>query len=342
MRNQNNVLVSVILPVYNGAEYLKEAVESMLQQTYRNIECIIIDDGSIDETLDILMKYKKEDNRVVIISRENRGLVESLNEAILISKGKYVARMDADDISHLDRIEKQVQYLEEHQDVYLLGTNYSLIYEENINDDVKKAAQGTHKRSMAPIDKDDWFLSTNETMKFIHPTIMIRRELFNRIGLYRQYKLEDIELYFRTGINHYRIDKLEEVLLDYRVRGSSKSRTEQRAEQTKEIIGFKMDYLKDTIFKDKSIINYMIWGADISGIEAIEVLNDKLPQANLVAYIDSFKEGELNGFPVVKPERINEYSHDYIFVCTNGGAVYARRYLKDIGKEEIKDFFKIS
>ena len=335
-------LISVILPVYNGEKYLREAVDSILNQTYRNIECIVVNDGSTDATLDILLDYHKRDNRVVIISRENRGLVTSLNEAIQISHGEYIARMDADDIAHLDRLEKQVCYMEQNPDVYLLGTNYSLMYEDGADEDVIKAAQGTHRRSQAPIDKEDWFLSTNETMKFIHPTIMVRKELFDKIGLYRQYKLEDLELYFRTGIHGLRIDKLEEILLDYRVRATSKSRTETRAEQTKEIMEVKMQYLVDNVMDSQRAWKYLIWGADISGVLGVDVIQNQLPNAQCLGYIDSFKEGIINDYPVIKPDRIKEYNPDYIFICTNGGAVPARKALKELGLEEIKEFFKIS
>lgn len=335
-------MVSVILPVYNEEAYIEEAIDSILNQTYTNLELIVIDDGSTDTTLEIIMRKKSEDDRIVLITRKNKGLVTSLNEGILIAKGEYIARMDADDKSHLDRLEKQVAYMEMNKDVYLLGTNYSLLYEPGLSEDVKKAAQGTHKRSMAPIDSMNWFLSTNETMKFIHPTIMMRKTLFDKIGLYRQYKLEDIELYFRCGINNLRIDKLDEILLDYRVRANSKSRTEGRAEQTKEIMSYKLDYLVGRNWNEKTEFKYMIWGADISGTIAVKIINDKLPNTQCLGYIDSFKEGELNDYPVVKPDQLERIKPDYVFICTNGGAVAARKYLKDTGMVEEKDFFKIS
>lgn len=335
-------LVSIILPVYNGEKYLKEAVDSILNQTYQNMECIIVNDGSTDSTLDILLEYQKKDHRIVLISRENRGLVTSLNEAIQISHGAYIARMDADDVAHSDRIEKQVGYMEQNNDVYLLGTDYSLLYEEGVSEEIRKAAEGTHRRSQAPIDKRDWFLSTNETMKFIHPTIMLRRELFAQIGLYGQYKLEDLELYFRAGIHNLRIDKLEEELLDYRVRAASKSRTDTRAEQTRELMEVKMQYLADQVLDSQKEWRYLIWGADISGVLGVEVIHNQLPKAVCLGYIDSFKEGRVNGYPVIKPDKIKEYSPDYIFICTNGGAVAARKTLKALGLQEIREFFKIS
>lgn len=335
-------LVSVVLPVYNGEKYLREAIESILNQTYRNMECIVVNDGSSDSTLEILLNYQDKDNRIVVISRENRGLVTSLNEAIQISHGAYIARMDADDVAHLDRIEKQVCYMENQKDVYLLGTNYSLIYEEDVNEEVMKAAQGTHRRSQAAIDREDWFLSTNETMKFIHPTVMMRRDLFDKVGFYRQYQLEDLELYFRAGVHGLRIDKLEEVLLDYRVRSDSKSRTDKRAEQTKELMEVKMQYLVENIMDFKREWKYLIWGADTSGVIGVEVIQNRLPHAVCIGYIDSFKQGMINDYPIIKPDKIKEYKPDYVFICTNGGAVPARKTLKELGFNEIEQFFKIS
>lgn len=337
-----NKLVSVILPVYNEEKYIGEAIDSILNQTYKNLELIIIDDGSTDHTLEVVMERKNKDDRVVVITRRNKGLVSSLNEGILISHGEYIARMDADDISHKDRLEKQINYLETHKEVYLLGTNYDLLFEDSLDEGIKKAAQGTHKRSMAHIDKDKWFLSINETMKFIHPTIMMRKSLFDEIGLYREYKLEDIELYFRCGVNNKRVDKLDEVLLDYRVRAASKSRTDTREEQTREIMEYKLQYLIETIFDKEKAYQYMIWGADISGNIAISVIEEMLPQAQFMGYIDSFREGFLNGYQVVKPECLGQYELDYIFICTNGGAVAAREYLQSIKKVEVKEYFKIS
>lgn len=335
-------LVSVILPVYNGEKYLEEAIDSILNQTYRNIECIVVNDGSTDSTLDLLLNYQKCDKRMVIISRENRGLVTSLNEAIQISHGEYIARMDADDISYAERIEKQVCYMEEHKDVYLLGTDFNLIYEEGVSEEIVKAAQGMHRRSQAAIDREDWFLSSNETMKFIHPTIMVRKELFDKVGFYRQYQSEDMELYFRTGVYGLRIDKLAEVLLDYRVRAASKSKTVMRAEQTREIMEIKMQYLVENIMDSQKKWKYLIWGADISGIEGIKVIQNQLPDSVCLGYIDSFKEGVINGYPVIKPDKIEEYNPDYVFICTNGGAVPARKALKELGFNEVEKFFKIS
>lgn len=110
MINQN-ILISVILPVYNAELYLKEAIESILKQTYKSFELIILNDGSSDNSLNIINSFK--DDRIILIDRENNGLVYTLNEGINMAKSKYIARMDADDISLSDRFEKQIKHMEE-------------------------------------------------------------------------------------------------------------------------------------------------------------------------------------------------------------------------------------
>lgn len=335
-------LVSVILPVYNGEKYLREALESMLHQTYKNLEIIIINDGSKDRTSSIVHEYMQQDQRVLMVSRENRGLVASLNEGIRLAKGEYIARMDADDIAHLDRFEKQVDYLNRHKEIYLLGSNYNLIYEENLSEERKKRHEGTHRRSQEPIDPSDCFLSINETMKFIHPTIMMRRELFDIVGGYRDFKIEDLELYFRVGASGLGIAKIEEPLLEYRAREDSKSWADTRAEQSKEIMDMKLDYLRKELDDTLKTANYMIWGADISGSIAYELIGNKMPGARCIAYIDPFKDGALHEIPIIHPEQILQRKPDYIYICTQAGAASTRRFLKEMGLNEIERYFKIS
>ena len=99
--------VSVVMSVFNGEKYIRESVESILYQSFSDFEFIIIDDGSTDNTLSILKKYEKKDFRVRLISRENKGLVASLNQAVDLSVGSWIVRMDADDIALKNRIERQ-------------------------------------------------------------------------------------------------------------------------------------------------------------------------------------------------------------------------------------------
>ncbi|MEA2735824.1 MAG: hypothetical protein QOE14_2275, partial [Humisphaera sp.] len=114
--------VSVLMPVYNAARYLAEAVESILAQTFRDFEFVIVDDGSTDRSPAMLDEYAKRDSRIRIIRRPNTGIVGALNDAIAESKAALIARMDADDVSLPDRLEKQVAYLRDHAECVALGS----------------------------------------------------------------------------------------------------------------------------------------------------------------------------------------------------------------------------
>ncbi|HGF9542707.1 TPA: glycosyltransferase family 2 protein, partial [Acinetobacter baumannii] len=116
------MLVSVVLPAYNAELYLKEAIDSVLSQTFTDFELIILNDGSIDRTEEIILSYN--DSRIVYVKNEkNLGLIGTLNKGINLAKGKYIARMDADDICLPERFKKQVDFLEKNNEIDLIGTN---------------------------------------------------------------------------------------------------------------------------------------------------------------------------------------------------------------------------
>ena len=119
----SNPHVSVVMAVYNTQEYVSDAIESILCQTYNDFEFIIIEDGSSDDSLNIIQSYS--DPRIKVIrNKENLKLIKSLNLGLQKACGRYIIRMDADDVSRPDRIEKQVNYMESHPDCVLCGTSY--------------------------------------------------------------------------------------------------------------------------------------------------------------------------------------------------------------------------
>ena len=124
----NEILVSVIMPVYNAEKYLKESIESILQQTYSNIELIIIDDGSKDNSIEIIKNYK--DERVRSFYFANSGCSKQRNYGLYKASGDIIALMDADDISEKTRLENQIDFLKSNQDIKILGTN-CLVVDEN-------------------------------------------------------------------------------------------------------------------------------------------------------------------------------------------------------------------
>ncbi|MGB1216791.1 MAG: glycosyltransferase family 2 protein, partial [Saprospiraceae bacterium] len=128
-------IVSVIMPVYNGGTYLHTAIQSILHQKFSDFEFIIINDGSSDNSLEIIESF--EDKRIKCISFEqNQGIVAALNKGVESSKGKYIARMDADDISHPERLGKQVDFLEKRTEIGIVGTG-AFIFSINKNNKIK-------------------------------------------------------------------------------------------------------------------------------------------------------------------------------------------------------------
>src|SRR5574340_1133697 len=126
-KNNSQPLVSVIMPVYNAGEYLVEAIDSIIKQTYRNFEFIIINDNSSDESWKIIRRYQKKYPRFIktvnLTKTMNRGGDACANEGLKKAKGKYIARMDADDIAFPKRLEKQVGFLEKNPNIFLVGAN---------------------------------------------------------------------------------------------------------------------------------------------------------------------------------------------------------------------------
>lgn len=201
--------ISVLLPVYNGAAYLEQAVRSILGQTETDFELLVLDDGSRDASLGILRQLASQDPRVRIWSRENRGLVATLNELIEHARAPYLARMDADDIACPDRFRQQILFLNEHPDVVCVGAAQALIDERGryLTDIVPPLSDSDIQRSI---------LAGHGAI--CHPTAMIRREAMQAVGGYdaAMRHCEDLDLWLRLG-EHGKLANLATVLLKYRL-----------------------------------------------------------------------------------------------------------------------------
>lgn len=216
MSSAGSPRVSVILPVYNGENYLMEAVESILGQTYGDFELIAINDGSKDSTAALLDTVS--DPRVRVVHQENMGLALTLNKGIGLARGEYIARQDADDISRPERLARQVEYMDEHPRCGLLGT-WSVIHEDR----VPTSRQHRHPCSNGELQFRLLFDSF-----FVHSSVMIRRTALDRAGLYptdpERNPPEDFDLWLRIARDH-ELANLPEPLLVYRELPGSISRT---------------------------------------------------------------------------------------------------------------------
>ncbi|SCZ80796.1 Glycosyltransferase involved in cell wall bisynthesis [Pseudobutyrivibrio xylanivorans] len=228
--------VSVLFPVYNCENtYLRKAIESMLNQSFDDFELIIFDDGSTTDVKSVIEDYLEVDPRIVYIREElHHGLAYGLNAMVALSKGKYLARMDADDISAPYRLEMEFTFLEEHPEYGFVGGNLVLIDDDD-------NVYGARKYPEKPDEKD--FL---KFQPYAHPTIMFRKSVLNMENPYgspdRPRRGEDYELFMNLTAAGVRGYNLQENLLYYRETINSYKRrtlTDQVAEVTIRWNGFK-------------------------------------------------------------------------------------------------------
>lgn len=201
--------VSVLMTVFNGHRYLNAAVDGILNQTFGDFEFVILDDGSQDESPGILQDYAKQDARIRVMTGPNRGLTKALNVGLKEVRGKYVARMDCDDVSLPRRLEKQVQFLDEHPEHVVVGSRCMLIDPEGYPICEKRDIVPTHEQIDRELMRLGW--------PIVHPSVMMRTDAVRRIGGYdeRFRTNQDHDLFLRLA-EIGRLENLSEILLLYR------------------------------------------------------------------------------------------------------------------------------
>jgi glycosyltransferase involved in cell wall biosynthesis len=203
---QNNDLITVLMPAYNAGPYIHEAVDSILQQTFTNFEFLIVNDGSKDNTLDVLKKYN--DPRIKIIDQKNKGLIATLNEAIDIAQGNIIARMDADDVCLPQRLELQYKFLKEHPEYVMVGS------EADVTD-----KDGNFLMRLKPVGHTNEEINEriNNKCPFIHPCVTFRKDAVIKAGKYPRNALtfED-HLLWKQLLEIGKVHNLHEVLLQVR------------------------------------------------------------------------------------------------------------------------------
>jgi glycosyltransferase involved in cell wall biosynthesis len=207
------------MAVYNERPYLEKAVQSVLDQTFKDFEFIVINDGSADGSKEVLKNFSKRDDRIQLVNQENRGLTASLNRGLNMAQGKYIARMDGDDTTYPERFHRQIDFLESNPDVGVLGTQIN-----RVNADDKPFGQWR-----LPTDSDlvGWQLFFNNSL--CHPTVMMRHSLLQDLNGYADWAThaEDYELWTRAVLQS-QLANLPETLHDLRRHGDSVTATKRK------------------------------------------------------------------------------------------------------------------
>ncbi len=219
---KQNPKVTVLMPAYNAEKYIKTAIESILNQTYKDFEFIIVNDCSTDKTLKIIEDYAKKDKRIKVISNtENQKIAKTLNIGLKEAQGEYIARMDADDWSYPDRIEKQVDFMEKNPEVVLSSGNMEIC-------DAELNRRNTSNYPCSDEDIRKVFLQYNPT---VSPAMIWRSKISEEVGGFSPNTMSEDYMFFMDMSSKGKIHNLKDILIKYRVLDTSASSTQMRRAQ---------------------------------------------------------------------------------------------------------------
>lgn len=291
--------VSVLMSVYNDSEFLRLAIESILQQTYQNFEFLIIDDGSTDDSRGIIRSY--QDSRIrLIVNDQNMGLTQSLNKGLNLSKGSLIARMDSDDIAYPQRFARQVAFLEAHPDVAVVGTQVRTIDENG-----RPIHSGGWKKSTS-WGAIRWQLIFDNPL--VHTTVMFRRSvIWNEFGGYAEEfpSSQDFELWSRVAGRH-RLANLPDGLMDFRVHSGSVS-WNYKKENEKKLVQVLQENVKPYWEDGPGVLKWVEFWVCINNARNFGV---PLHPARLVEIMENIYRGYLARHPEDKghPELLDHWA----------------------------------
>lgn len=211
-----SLLLDIIIPVYNADDFLDKCLKSVVRSDdFSAYRVIVIDDGSTDNSLKIIESYASKYSNIQFVTRENKGLVRTLNEALSLCRAKYIARMDADDIVLPDRFSKQVSYLDEHVDVAIVGSGFNIIDESDV----------ILSTSQPPVGVKKIRAYTLFGSPICHPSVMVRGDIvYNGHYIYEdEYLCEDYCLWLRI-LSKFEVNNIDSILMSYRINKRSVSR----------------------------------------------------------------------------------------------------------------------
>ena len=209
--------ISVIMATYKENEtFLRQSIESVLNQTYRDFEYIIIlDDPKNQEHIDIITEYAKKDQRIrFYINEKNMGIQRTANRGLSLATGTYIARMDADDVCMLDRLEKQIKYIETQNYDYIGGAT------EVIDESGKKL----YEASQIPLTHKTIMEALKYNQVIANSTVFAKKEVFEKLNGYRETMAEDYDFTLRAALNGYKLGNIPDIVLRYRMTANSISR----------------------------------------------------------------------------------------------------------------------
>lgn len=319
--------VSILIPCFNCVNTIREALGSIIEQTYQDIEIIAVDDGSDDGTLEILQQHAGKDNRLKVFSIPHQGIIGALNLGLEHCSAPYIARMDSDDLAHRERIELQKRYLEQHPRIGLVSSCVQPFPSE----EVRGGFQVYINWLNSLVNESDIHTQIYIESPFPHPSVFCRTEIYRSLGGYQEHGWpEDYDLWLRMHQSGVRFAKIPEVLLYWREDPHRLTRTDSRY-SLENFLRAKAHYLGIGPLRDRDAV--FIWGAGMMGRRICKQL--KRGSAQLTAFVDVNPEkigGRLRGLPIISKADFfsfwDEFDHPILLSAL--GSQRARAYVRNL------------
>jgi cellulose synthase/poly-beta-1,6-N-acetylglucosamine synthase-like glycosyltransferase len=291
--------VSVLLPCYNASATLNEALESLASQSLEEFEIVAVDDGSTDETRDILLSWSEKDPRIATIFQPHSGIIPTLNSGLEACQADYVARMDADDRAHPERLKMQSRYLDEHPEITVAGCWVRGFPSEEVREGFRIYIEWQNSLIGDEDIRREIFIES----PLAHPSVMLRKNQVQTIGGYQEHGWpEDYDLWLRLYINQARFGKVPEVLLEWRESPERLTRRDSRY-SLENFLRAKAQYLASGPLQNKETI--LIWGAGMMGRRLGKQIERTGCKITAFIDIDPKKIGSTRrGKPVISPEQL--------------------------------------
>lgn len=301
-------MISVIMPVHNAGEYLLEAVDSILQQSYDNLELILVDDHSTDKAVENL---PCRDARIKKIASIKRGVVHAMQQGAQQAQGDYIARMDADDLALPQRLEVQLEFLNQQPNVGIVAAQVEIFSDQQLGDGFQ-LYQGWLNSVCSPQQiRRELFIES----PLPNPTVMFRREVYQQLGGYHDSDwAEDYDCWLRANAMNIRMAKPGGILLRWRDHGSRLTRTDARY-SLENFMRAKVHYLATSLLDNKKVV---IWGTGPTGIQLHDLLQEQ--DISIDGFIDIHPRrigGQKRQLPVWQMDIVDEL-RDCIIVCAVG------------------------
>lgn len=327
------MLISVILPFHNARLTIVNAIQSILHQTYEDFELLIINNNSTDLSKDISIEFASKDTRIKLLSETQQGVVFAANTGMKAAKGQYITRMDADDIAHPERLERQLNHLISHPDIAISATQ---VHYKTANEDLNDFSHFIDWSNKLTSWND---IYQNRFVEFpvVNPTLMFRRFLLEEVGYLKEGGFpEDYEWFLRAIDKGFKIEKLPLPLLDWHDSSSRLTRTDPRY-KSDAFFRIKTEYLAKHL-KNINQTKVWIWGAGKLGLKRSQLLLNH--GIEILGYIDIKKGKQLNGFSCVHFEDIQIETQPFIisYITNRNKRDEVRSFLESKGYQESENY----